>query len=63
MCTNEKWAFEDYKNSKIEAAKVKLYSKHIINQSLLTKSRILHALEMEGQPHHMKFMPHHMDFS
>ena len=25
MCNNEKWAFEDYKNAKIEAAKVILF--------------------------------------
>ena len=34
-----------------------------LNQSLLTKSRSKHSLEMEAQPHHMTFMPHHIDFS
>ena len=29
-------------------------------QSLLTKSHNWHALEMEAQPHHMTFRPHHI---
>ena len=34
-----------------------------IFKSLLTKSRNYQSLEMEVQPPHMTFMPHHRDFS
>ena len=33
------------------------------NQRLLIKSRNYHALEMEAQPPHMTFLPHHLDLS
>ena len=33
------------------------------SQSLLTKSRNKHSLEMEIMPPHMTFMLHHIDFS
>ena len=34
-----------------------------ITQSLFTKSRNQHTLEMEAQPLHMTFTPHYLDFS